>query len=562
MWKKVILILVIALFVLGGLVRFGVPYYADQKIKNILEKADSASYSFLDIDVWAGNVLIKDIYLADTNGNLAEQPVFIALDNFEVSGADLWRAYRKNELVINKVSLGKGRVIIPIQPKDSSDEKSRRNNKALLSQISINRVSIDSLGFDLPLDSANENEAFSGVLHFVADSVSIPLAKNKKLNYANSKLVLSQLYAQPHKSIAYFSADSLVFSSNRNELRIHNILMRQRIDQNKYASHFGYDKDYVKLDVYRLTVKGIPKRLESLADGFHLPYIEVFGPEAYLFKDRRLPHPTNEKKFIVEALSELDIPIRIDTIDLVDGQLYFNENWRDDFVPGQLYLSDIQASLYNLNNRGPTEKGNWCIIDGEITLYQKLRLGIDWEFDLRENGKAFTLDLDIGSTPFSILNPFTENTVGAHFKQGYLHGGRMYVEGNKTNGAGSLDLYYSDLKVQFLDKQTHHTNVIQWAEGGIANLAVRNNNLPGKRAKRGVAYTEPLKDRAIFGYVMRMFFSGFKDIALGSNNEAKVAERGMQYIEMPKDAQEVQDKTELKEMKDQRKAARRARRKK
>jgi len=39
-----------------------------------------------------------------------------------------------------------------------------------------------------------------------------------------------------------------------------------------------------------------------------------------------------------------------------------------------------------------------------------------------------------------------------------------------------------------------------------------------------------------------MFFSGFKDIALTSNNQEKVAKRGMKYIEIPEKAQQIKAK--------------------
>jgi hypothetical protein len=542
MWKKIIIALVLFLLLIAIGIRIGVPYYAGKQIGKLLTEADSASYSYLDIDMWAGDIIINDIYLSDTNGNIARQPVFLQLDAINISGANIWRAYRKKILTIDEVHLGRGFIDLALAPGDSAQTNHKRGKTAALHQIELQKVRIDSLGFHIGLNEKNEQEAYSGILHFHSDSVHIPLSKTASVSHVNTQLHVDHIYAQPHKSVAYFTVDSLRFSSNTKEIALHQIKMNQRIDQTRYASYFGFDKDYVTLEIYRVNLNGIPQSLREFKEGIHLPKVTVLGPQAYIYKDRRLPHPSNEKKFIVEGLSDIDLPIRIDTIQVVDGQLFFNENWRDDYVPGQIFLSDLQIAMYNLNNTGPTEVGNWTVIDANITMYNRLQLGVDWEFDLRTKGRAFVLDIDIGSTSFSTLNPFTENTAGARFRDGYLHGGRLYVEADKTSGAGSLDLYYSDLKIKFLDKKTHHTNVVKWAEGGLANLAVRNKNLPDKKPRQGVIYAEPLLDRAIFGYVMRMFFSGFKDIALTSKNEDKVAERGMNYIDMPAAAKKKRDK--------------------
>ena len=563
MWKKILLIILFIIILLPLFVWLAAPKYANSKLKSLLEKADTASYSYLELDFWNGNLVLHDIYLHDTTGNLSAQPVQLSLDRLAIKGVDLWRAYREKHLVIDSIILGRGFAYVPLTGKDTS----AHDNKPLklpIHQIAVNHLQIDSIGIDLALNNSNLNERFAGVINFKVDSLRIPLNRDAELMYKNTTLRISNIYAQPKKSLAWFTSDSLVYNGLANQLYMHGFKMRQRLDQAHYAKHFGFDKVHIALDVYRLQINGLPKKLGSLQEGVHLPYISVFGMQANLFKDRRLPHPSDEKKFIIEQLSELEIPIRIDTIDIIDGQLQFNENWRDDLVPGRLLLSDIQARMLNLNNTGPTENGNWTTINADITLYQRLKLDVDWRFDLRHNGIPFTLDLGIGRTPFSVLNPFTENTVGLRFKKGNLLGGRLFVEGNKKSGAGTLELYYNDMKVEFLNKEDHHTNIVHWAEGGLANLVVRNNNERGKRERLGIVYAEPLLDRAIFSFAVRMFFSGFKDIALSSNNEAKVAERGMTYLPMPKASKEIKaeeaEKAEKQAEKEARRAARKAKR--
>ena len=80
------------------------------------------------------------------------------------------------------------------------------------------------------------------------------------------------------------------------------------------------------------------------------------------------------------------------------------------------------------------------------------------------------------------------------------------------------------MKVELLDKQTHHTGFVEWAGGGLANLVVRNNNLKNKKPQQGIVYAEPIPDRDVFAFIVKLFFAGFKDIAVGSKNQKKILE--------------------------------------
>ena len=306
MWKKILVGFILLLVVIGGLIRFGVPYFAGQQITKLLTEADSASYSFLDIDMWRGDIVVNDIYLADTNGNVADQPVFLQLDEINITGIDLWKAYRQKHLVIREVIIGKGFIHAATPTTDSNGETAEKSSQNLpIAQLEIGKVRIDSIGFRLNLNAENDSDAVAGVLRFQSDSIHIPLDKNGALAHQNTELKLSSIYVQPQNSVAYFMVDTLRFSHGFGKFVVQNFKMRQRIKESRYARHFGFDKDYIKLDFKKIVVAGLPNDLESLQDGIHIPKITVFAPHAYIYKDRRLPHPSNEKKFIVEALSEI-----------------------------------------------------------------------------------------------------------------------------------------------------------------------------------------------------------------------------------------------------------------
>lgn len=72
MVKRILLILLLIIIAIPVVVWFGAPGFADNQLKKFIAKADTASYSLLELDLWEGNLVIHDIYLHDTTGNISK----------------------------------------------------------------------------------------------------------------------------------------------------------------------------------------------------------------------------------------------------------------------------------------------------------------------------------------------------------------------------------------------------------------------------------------------------------------------------------------------------------
>ncbi len=540
MRRKVLLFLIFCFVFLGFAAWLTLPRLIDAKVRDFLNQADTASYRALELDFWAGDLTVHDLYIHDTSGTFWHQPINVSLKAFSVKGFKLWPAWRHRTLKIDSLQIGKGQIYLGTK-KDSARAKNSIKSAAIR-QIIANHVHVDALALTVDLHANHPDEKLSGTINLNVNHINVPFNANAALHYEQAKLHVIDLYLQPKASLAWFTADSLTLNSTTKKLQLHNIKMRQRLSQFKYAEHFGYDKDFVTLDVYRAEVRGLPTNLTALNEGIELPYLSLLGAQAYIYKDKRLPHNKNEKKFFIERLQEVQFPIQIDTIDLIDAQLLYDENWRKDHKPGRLQITDLQTRIRHLTNKTSPGKTSWTLITGELTLYEQVKLALDWRFDLTRGGQAFTLDLHLGKMQLKTFNPFTENTLGLRFKAGSIKHGRLLVEGNKKDGGGTLNLLYDGLNLEFIDIENQDKNLHHWLEGGAANLLVLNKNKAGKHERQGIVFAEYQNDQAIFNYVMRLFFSGFKDIAITSNNDKKLAQRGMFYLPLPEQVARIKAK--------------------
>jgi hypothetical protein len=564
--KKFLITFVVVILALAATVWFGAPGLADYQLRKMLAKADTASYSYLELDLWEGNVVVHDIFLRDSSGVISTQPLHVALNRLAIKGLDVWRLYKTKELHIDSLALGKGYLKLPLYKNDkghaaadtiAADTSQAPPPNPAVSLLSLHHVAIDSIGIFLALNPKNAKDKYAGTLSIQGDSILVPFHDISDIYFREATFKVRHVTVRQPKKVAFYTLDSLVVNDEKNTADIYGFKLKQRISRYRYGAYFNSDKAYGTVDVPHIAIKGLPTLHKGLNAGLHLTKITAYDPQGYIYKNHRYPHTTNPKPFIIEMLFKIGFPITVDTVDIVDGQLLFNENWREDYVPGNINLTQLNVRMLNYTN-APTKKASWTMIVGTFTLFDKLEIDVDWRFDLAKKGKAFTLDLRIGQSPFAILNPFTENTFGARFIKGDIQGGHMRVEGDNKSGGGTLDMFYTDMNLELLDRQNHEKNFWQWAGGGLANTAVRNNNERHNTPKQGICYKEPVEDRAIFGYVVNLFFSGFQDIALGSKNRKALALRGMNYLPMPKTVQEVVAKNEAKSEKQAKKEERKA----
>jgi hypothetical protein len=127
---------------------------------------------------------------------------------------------------------------------------------------------------------------------------------------------------------------------------------------------------------------------------------------------------------------------------------------------------------------------------------------------------------------------------------GKIHNGKMSITADKNVGTGTLDMYYSDLKIEILGKDDDVSKFKKWVGTTAVNMAIRQNNLPNQKPIQGKIEVKPELNKAIFGYMTKMFFNGFGDIALGENVSNQVTK---QKERMEKKEQRKRERQQKKE---------------
>jgi len=517
MLKKLLFALLIIFVLLVLAIRIGAPKFAEYKIAQYVQSADSLSYSAFKLDLWHGIIEIKGLYIADTSGNLAGTPLYINVDRIAVTGIDLLDFYRNQSITADSVLVGKGRVSF-LKPEKNSDtvEVVMETPNTPVDKLKVARFQVDSVGVNMYFNRKKLEDHTSMIAHLEADSVMIFPKIRDKVKASHFALELTELYFQAKKGIQYFTAQSLIYNSDDSKLTVNDFKMRNRIDKMRYAKYFGHSKAHVDVNVFKLEVLGIPLSYELYLDSIEIPKINLLGAQAFVYKSKNYPQTKKHKKFPLEAIYSLPFLLHIDTIQVTDSQIFYQESWQPDFAPGKLDVNNVSATIYNITNH-KKPKNKFATIEANLSLYKNLELYTIIKFDHNKKGQHFTMDVEIGNADVRLFNNYTEHTVRVRLLGGKIHNGKMSITANKNVGTGTLDLFYSDLKIEILGKDDDISKFKKWVGTTAVNMAIRQNNLPGQKPIQGKIEMKPELNKAIFGYMTKMFFNGFGDIALGES---------------------------------------------
>lgn len=500
------------------------PKLAEQQINSALQRADSVHFKNLNIDFWQGDLSFEGLYIADTSGNFSPNKLKVSCKHLRLKNVNHWRYLFGKQIQLDTLIIDQCSIHFAV-----FDTSELKDEEQLLPKVAIRYLLMNAVKINTKL-SETDSARFSTQLHAKCEGFSFNKNLSIPVNYQHFTVGLKNTLFQPENSIAYFLADSTFFSSKRHKIELYKPEMLQNLPEAAYAEYFGFDKDFVTASADSLIVAGIPENLFSLSQKIHLTSVRLFSPEAYFYRNGKLPHQLYKRRFLVERVAALPLPFSLDTLAIFNGNIDYYKSHQQQKKRAYLAINSINIEMHGLQNLENIDTNQFVTLAGDFLLYQKLPIKIDWKFDRKMQGRSFALRLDFGSAPFNILNVYTAHGFGLLFKSGTIKGGTMVAEGNDKNGVGTLNLAYNDLKISLLPKKKDEDMAGIWLKTNLANMLIKNQNTKESGFNTGYIYAVPDTNRAVFAYAVQLFFSGFKDVAIGSKNAEKVAKRPTQYI--------------------------------
>lgn len=203
----------------------------------------------------------------------------------------------------------------------------------------------------------------------------------------------------------------------------------------------------VALTVDSIRLSGLDLDRSISDEALLIQSARIFNLRAVAALDKTRPEPP--PRFVQlppMALDSLPFPIRLDTLDLLEGHVLYKEREPRTGRWGTVPFHGIQARFTGISNERDRNAGDRRILgDMRFRLFGHADGQAQYTANMDKRGR-FTLDAVVTDLPLLHIDPITRPLLRMQVLSGELHRLKLRMEGNDNRARGTLAMHYSDLR--------------------------------------------------------------------------------------------------------------------
>lgn len=203
-------------------------------------------------------------------------------------------------------------------------------------------------------------------------------------------------------------------------------------------------------------------------------------------------------------LRNMPILLNLDSIQISNAYLKYEERVKEDREPGMVEFSDLNMSINNITNIDLNRKEfPKTRIKANADFMKTAPLNIDWEFDISNKTDNFQISGSMGRLAASQMNKFMKAGLNVE-ASGEITDMYFNFYGNEHQAKGEMRLEYKDFKVEVLRSDGERKNKVISA---LANLIVKNKAQNKKANYKDIRY-ERDKSKSFWNYLWNLIKNG------------------------------------------------------
>ncbi|HEU4929028.1 MAG TPA: DUF748 domain-containing protein [Candidatus Krumholzibacteria bacterium] len=196
--------------------------------------------------------------------------------------------------------------------------------------------------------------------------------------------------------------------------------------------------------------------LELFRKCFDARRVHFDTPRLRIQLDRRIAasKPIKVSTLPHDELRQAENPVRIDHVDITDGEIIYSECAVDGSRPGSFVFGDLSATITNVTN-DTTQMDEPCTMDIRARLAGSGQLNAAFEYNLATRA----LDLDfrgsVGRMDVMSLNDLLVNLEGIYITSGVIDTTWFDFKVDEDVAKGTVTCLYRGLQFEIISKDSH-----------------------------------------------------------------------------------------------------------
>lgn len=510
---------------------------------------DTTKNSYLDIKEFNFNKQTQLMSVVNiAGGNINNHPngknhLKYVSTGVDLTGISITGAASRN-ISISEIDISD----LVLDMENHSSKKSASNSveiKSLNLPLSIANINIGSFKAK-DIDVAHVTVSDTAVkkvklnkLGIIIDSIEIDTNTFYDNNYAFAKDI--SIYLKENRfvfsdSLYEAGLNRLSYNFSKNQLSIDSLLMKPRYEPSEFFKRAVYQTGRMDIVTERIICSDF--RLEELIrkGNIHIGGVDVLGLDMHIFKNKRYEiNPETFKKMPQELVFSITKKVTIDSVKTHNSYLNYQQLNKKSLVPGEIFLTDFNLTLLNINNDLDLVDERSCMIAKlDAMLLDTARLDVKATFPLLSPSYDFWFTGHLDKIDFKNLNLMTQNLVGISLAQGTGELDIPLISGNSHHAEGVIVFKYKKLKIDLYDinKAKNATGLGKSMANLLLNDIFIKSNNPGflGKTKEGEVYFKRNTQKFVVSYMWKSIMSGLMSTMGYNNKEQRQEKRALQRM--------------------------------
>ncbi|MDF9795940.1 hypothetical protein OKW21_001203 [Catalinimonas alkaloidigena] len=532
--------------VLDAVFKESVSYYSSGLYK--------VTYSNMGIHPFQQTVTFKEFQLTFDSARVEQEDslksrkwVSANVGDFELGLGNFWRMIPQRYLLVEELNIKSPHLTIYDYSSNKVKKKKDTVNLDKIQQFDAHAL-IEEYFDSLDVEQLNINDANIKWVNRVEEQLPFNLgdinANIRKLHVDSS--TVNRNYGYPYAKEFVLKVENSSFTTPDSlytfklgmvqadpvaeQLIVERFSVEPQKSLYQFARDIGHQADRINLNVARLDMEQIDLHYLVSDLAFLVGKITIEDADLSVFKDKRLPEaPQETKPMVQEAIMNIPIPFRLDTLQLKRGHIEYQEQIEDAREPGTITFEELYMSAYRITNLDSLRAQN-LEVDVQTRFMGKSTMDIHFNFPLNSPNNQHYIQAEMYEMPLQSMNVMLENTAFASIESGYAYAVKFNISANEKSSSGDMHFAYKDLKIALINKDNPDDPKLKEVVGSIlANAFVVKTDNPSSNSQPlriGKINFERDPNKSVFSYWWKSLLSGMKgsmglrDEIPGANSEA------------------------------------------
>lgn len=525
---QILLIIAIVVTAIWLLASVYLDKFAKDQLQNAFNEQSARKYTLtigkLKLGLFTGSLTVIDFSIKPGSNADNEMIINTHAKQLSFQGIHILRYFFGRGALVDEIRLTEPTVIIygrkDLQTEnlnDTTDFSLYGFIRKFAESLSIKRLAVNNFDFEY--------------FHEINDS--IPSLKSKENNFLAVNL---RVGPETEKLPGMFSADSVSFSVSNFEyttadslytfnvgkmnviysdsaLVIDSVKIVPNYSKRRFAEIAGKQTDRFDISARKLYFHSVDLKTFVEYHGFDCKKLEIQRFNLRAFRDKNDTRHFAVPMSVQQLLRESPAFVNIDTIELKESNIIYEEVAPGKKAPGVISFDNIDASLTGVTNDSVRiQENSKIVVEAVSKLSGEGTVKALFIIPMKAKGMEFFCGGLITGVPMEALNKMVEPTAGISFSSGFIDSIDFEFNAGDIESRGWMKFRYEDLQIELPESGNNNTFGEKLMVFLANNLIIKKNNPSGKGYTSKVPlHYERNRQRFMFNYTWKTLYSGLKE---------------------------------------------------